>query len=123
MPVPRFVEVVDVTAEASSTVAALLASGKGFVGTLSFNVSRYLNTSYGREVLLSTLNAYNVTPDWDDWEWVKLADSLDIMPPKVPAPHGAARHLLLMGIAMLILREVVVRWRVKCLLRKYGHNA
>jgi hypothetical protein len=123
MPAPRFVEVVDVSAEASSTVAALLASGQGLVGKLSFNVSEYLNTSYGRDVLLSTLTAYNVTPDWDDWQWAGLAGALNITPPDVPVPRGPARHLLLVGVAMVLLREAAVRWRVRRLHKRYGHYA
>ena len=46
---PRFVEVVDVSAEASSTIASLLASGESLAGRLAFNVSEYLNSTYGRE--------------------------------------------------------------------------
>lgn len=121
MPQPRFIEVVDVSAEASSTIAALLASGKGLVGQLSFNVTDYLNTSLGRDTLMRQFEAYNITPDWDDWELAGLADALNITPPPVPAPRGAARHLLLFGILMVASRELVLRWRVRRLLRKHGH--
>jgi hypothetical protein len=123
MPQPRFVEVVDVSAEASSTIAALLASGQGLVGKLSFNVTDYLNSTYGREALMKQLGVYNITPNWDDFQWVGLADSLNISAPDVPAPRGAARHLLIVGLAMLMSRELVLRWRVTRLLRRYGHHA
>jgi len=123
MPQPRFVEVVDVSAEASSTIAALLASGQGLVGKLSFNVTDYLNSTYGREALMEQLGAYNITPNWDDFQWASLADTLNISAPDVPAPQGAARHLLVIGIAMLLSRELVLRWRVKRLLMRYGHHA
>lgn len=123
MPQPRFVEVVDVSAEASSTIAALLASGQGLVGKLSFNVTDYLNSTYGRDALLAQLGAYNITPNWDDYQFVSLASALNITPPDVPAPRGAARHLLLVGILMLMSREAILRWRVKRLLRMYGHHA
>lgn len=100
MPAPRFVEVVDVSAEASSTVAALLASGQGLVGKLSFNVSEYLNTSYGRDVLLSTLTAYNVTPDWGrlamgraGWRAQHHASRRASTPrPRTPLAPGGRRH-------------------------------
>ena len=118
---PRFVEVVDVSAEASSTIASLLASGESLAGRLAFNVSEYLNSTYGREALLAALNAYNVTPDWNDVQWTDLANTLNITPPDVPAPRGAARHLILMGIALICSREMIVRWRVRRLLRRYGH--
>ena len=121
MPQPRFVEVVDVTVEASTTIASLLASGQGLVGKLSFNVSDYLNTTYGRDSLMTALDAYNITPNWDDWEFAGLASAIDILPPDTPAPRGAARHLLLLGVLMLLSREAIVRWRVWRLMRKYGH--
>ena len=123
MPQPRFVEVVDVGAEASTTIASLLASGQGLIGTLHFNVSDYLNSTYGREALLSTLTAYNVTPNWDDWQFAELARSINLTTPDVPAPQGTARHLLLFGILLLLSRETVLRWRVARLVRKYGHSA
>ena len=125
MPQPRFVEVVDVTAEASSTIASLFASGQGLVGHLSFNVSDFIFSNHGRERLMSTLAAYNATPDWDDWQWVRLADSLNItrVPSNVPPPRGPARHLLLIGLVLVLVRELVLRWRVRCILQKYGHHA
>ena len=123
MPQPRFVEVVDVTAEASSTIASLLASGQGLVGKLAFNVSDYLNTSYGRDALLSTLAAYNATPDWDDFQWARLASTLNITQTEELAPRGAARHMLLLGLALMGTRELIVRWRVSRMMRKYGHYA
>ena len=121
MPQPRFVEVVDVSAEASSTIASLLASGQGLVGKLSFNITDYLNTTHGQEALYEQFRAYNITPNFEELPSV-LINALNITAPDVPAPHGAARHLLLFGILMLGSREVVVRWRVSRLLRKYGHH-
>lgn len=123
MPQPRFVEVVDVSAEAATSIASLLASGSGLVNKLSFNVSDYLNTTYGRDTLLATLSAYNVTPDWDDFQWAGIAGSINLTAPDVPAPRGAARHLLLFGLCLLLSREAVLRWRVRRVLRKYGHYA
>lgn len=119
---PRFVEVVDVGAEASSTIAKLLASGEGLVGHLSFNVTDYLNTTYGRDSLLTALASYGVTPNWDDWEWAGLAASLDIAPPELDAPRGAARHLLSTGIFLMLTRELFVRWRIRKVLRAHGHH-
>ena len=122
MPQPRFVEVVDVSAEASSTIAALLASGQGLVGKLSFNISDYLNTTHGQEALYEQFRAYNFTPSFDELP-AGLVSALNLTATDVPAPQGAARHLLLVGLAMLLSREVVLRWRVARMVRKYGHHA
>lgn len=122
MPQPRFVEVVDVSAEASSTIASLLASGQDLVGKLSFNVSDYLNGTYGQETLMEQLRAYNVSLEFGDLP-ITLINALNITPAEVPPPKGAARHFLLFGLALLASRELIVRWRVRRLLRKYGHHA
>jgi hypothetical protein len=70
--------------------------------------------------LFEQLRAYNVTLDELP---VNLINALNITPSDVPAPQGAARHLLLCGVMMLAARELIVRWRVYRLLRKYGHHA
>ena len=121
MPQPRFVEVVDVSAEASSTIAALLASGQGLVGKLSFNITDYLNSTYDRDALFEQLRAYNITPTFEELP-IALVNALNITPADLPPPRGAARHLLLIGLLMLVSREAILRWRVKRLLSRYGHH-
>ena len=120
----RFVEVVDGVAEASSTLAQLLASGRGLVGTLSFNASDYLNAT-SSDALLDALRAYNLTLDWNAY-WSDggalgaLVRSLNITDPEVPAPAGPARHLLLVGASLLVSRELYVAVRARRVLRQYG---
>lgn len=118
----RFVEVVDVGAEASSTVAALLASGQGLVGTLSFNLSDYVNASCGGDALREALALYNVTLDWDAWRqfaWAgPLGVALNITAPDVAPPPTTARHMLLVGASIWAARELYVRWRVRRAIRE-----
>lgn len=122
MPQPRFVEVINVGAEASSTIAALLASGQGLVGKLSFNITDYINSTYGHDVLLQTLSEYNITSTTFEDLPVAVLNALNISAPDVPAPNGAARHLISVGLLLLVTRELLLQWRVRCLLLKYGHS-
>lgn len=118
MPQPRFVEVVDVGAEASSTIAALLSSGQGLVGKLSFNITDYINSTYDRDALLEKLAFYNVTelP-------ASLINALNLTEHEEYVPIGRARQYLLLGTALLVLRELYVRVRVARVLKQYGTHA
>ena len=115
MPQPRFVEVVDVGAEASSTIASLLASGQGLVGKLSFNITDYINTTYDRDTLLEKLAFYNVTelP-------ASLVSALNLTEHEEYVPIGRARQYLLVAIALFALREVYMRVRIRKVLKQYG---
>lgn len=119
----RFVEVVDVGAEATSTISTLLSRGQGLVGQLSFNVSDYLNNSNASAALLwETLASYNVTADLlpRDLGDALRAAGCNITAPEDYVPEGRARTYMLAGLTLLVTRELYVRWRVKRLLRQRG---
>lgn len=119
---PRFVEVVDVGAEASSTIAALLARGSGLVGQLSFNASDYFTTNASAAALWDALAVYNVSVDAlprDLGEALRAA-GLNVTSPEDYVPEGRARVYMLTGLTLLFTRELFVRWRVKRLLRERG---
>ena len=121
----RFVEVVDVGVEASSTVAALLARGQGLAGQLSFNVSDYLQTNASLELLLQALASYNVSADAlprDLGEALRAA-GLNVTSAEDYVPEGRARVYMLTGLTLLVTRELFVRWRVNRLLRDRGMHA
>ena len=121
---PRFVEVVDVSAEATSTVAALLASGRGLVGQLSFNLTDYLNNT-STDALWAALAAYNVSADAlpaDLGEMLRAA-GLNITAPEEYVPEGRARTYFLTSLALFASRELFVRWRVRRMLRGHGMHA
>jgi len=121
---PRFSEVVDVGAEASLTVAALLARGQGYVGQLSFNISDYItNTTSG--AFASALERYNLTLDAipSDWGEALREAGLNLTAPEEYVPEGTALTYLLTALALFVSRELYVRWRVGRMLRKYGMHA
>ena len=119
---PRFVEVVDVGAEASSTIAALLERGSGIIGQLSFNVSDYLATNASAAGLWEALAAYNVSIDAlpRDLGDALRAAGVNITSPEDYVPEGRARTYLLTGLTLLVTRELFVRWRVTRLLWERG---
>lgn len=118
---PRFAEVVDVSAEASSTIAALLARGGGLVSELSFNVSDYLNSTTA-DALWDTLAAYNLTVDAlpADLGAALRAAGINVTAPDEYVPEGRARSYMLTSLALLVSREIYVRWRVSRMLRGHG---
>ena len=121
---PRFVEVVDVAAEASASVAGLLASGHGLWGGLSFNLTDYLNEST-TDALWEALAAYNVSVDAlpNDLGDALRAAGLNITASEEYVPEGRARAYMLTGLSLLLTREMYVRWRVSRLLRGHGMHA
>ena len=124
----RFVEVVDVGVEASSTVAALLASGRGVVGQISFNLTEALGLGENAtpsDVLWSALEAYNVTFDTlpTDWAEALRAAGLDITTHDAYVPVGRARVYLGAALVLVLTREAFVRWRVRRMLKAYGMHA
>lgn len=119
MPQPRFVEIVDVAAEASSTIASLLAAGQGLAGKLSFNISDYINST-NPQSLIDAFAKYNITTDALPTEYLAWAESINLTNHTELVPAGRARHYLLMGLAILAAREMYVRVRTKRLLRQHG---
>lgn len=118
----RFVEVVDVGAEASSTVASVLASGASLAGKLSFNVTDYLNDTTV-DTLWQALAAYNVSVDalpTDLGEALRVAGFNMTNLNQEYVPEGRARAYMLTSLALVLGRELYVRWRVKRLLRGHG---
>ena len=122
MPQPRFVEVVDVGAEASSTLASLLAAGHGLVGKLSFNFTEYINSTNPQDLLIAFAK-YNLTIDALPAEYLEWAQSINLTAHQDYVPVGRSRHYLLFGIAILVVREMYVRVRTRKLLRQYGIHA
>ena len=118
----RFVEVVDVSAEASSTIATLLARGSGLVGQLSFGLGDYLETNASAALLWKTLASYNVSVDAlpRDLSDALRAAGADIAFSEDYVPGGRARAYILTGLTLVVTRELYVRWRVKQLLRERG---
>lgn len=107
-------------AEASSTVANLLASGRGLAGTLSFNVSDYLNVTSGGDALRAALASYNIT-NFDAWRNLAWFGPLGAaLNETTPAPEGTSRVLLMAGTSIVLVRELYVRWRVRALLRRWS---
>jgi len=124
----RFAEVVDVGVEASGTVAALLASGKGLVGQLSFNLTDYLGAAGdlgSAEALWNALATYNVTLDTlpDDWADALRAAGVNVTSADALVPEGRARVYLTTGLALMLTRELYVRWRVRSMLRAHGMHS
>lgn len=129
MPV-RFVEVVDVQAEASGLLASLLANGHAITHSLSFNFSDYLNTSSVTvDALREAFAIYNLTIDslpvgWSDTAvGAVVAAALNQAVVEVPPLQGSARQLIIAGLAMIVSREVVVQWLTRSLLRRHGVHA
>lgn len=121
---PRFAEVVDVSAEASSTIAILLARGGDLAGQLSFNVGDYLNSTTA-DALWDTLAAYNLSATslpTDLGEALRAA-GVNVTSPEEYVPDGRARTYLLASLALVVSREVYVRWRVSRLLRGHGMHS
>ena len=126
----RFVEVVDVGAEASGVVASLISKGQGWVGQLSFNISDYINGStMSVERLREAFATHNITLDSqpDDWrEWAinsTIGAALNQTAVDVPPLEGNARHLITTGLAMILVRELYVQWKLRILLKHYGVHA
>ena len=121
---PRFVEVVDVSAEASSTIAMLLARGSGLVRDLSFNVSDYLNSTTA-DTLWETLAAYNLTIDAlpNDLGDALRAAGINVTSPEEYVPEGRARVYMVTRLTLLLTRELYVRWRVGRMLRGHGMHS
>lgn len=127
MPVVRFVEVVDVGAEASSTLAALLASGRGLSNPYAwFNASDYVNVSIG--ALRNVFTLRNTTLDtfatgWRNWAVGGLAGAaLDALTPNIPSIPDHARQLLLAAVLIVVLREFVTHVLTTRRIRKFGCN-
>lgn len=120
---PRFVEVVDVGAEATSTLASLLERGYALSDHLGWqNITSYLTRNDSLNIL-NTLHYYNV--------------SLDALPAQLHAaivnanasftdvgqyapPPGRARTYMLVALLLVVTREVFVRWSVKRVLKQHG---
>lgn len=116
----RFVEVVDVAAEASDTLAQLFANGRGWAGMLSFNISDYLNATTGVDALKQAFAAYNATPDWEQLGLLGLA--MNMTPAELHTPRGPARNFLSMGLLLLLTRELYIYVATRSILRRYGHH-
>ena len=116
---PRFVEVVDVTAEASSTVATLLAQGKTLLEGLEFDVSKYMGEN-ATSMMAAALAEYNLTLDAVPTEW---RSKLNLTVTSEYAPEGRARQYILAGICLILLREVVIAWQVRRMLKWYGMHS
>lgn len=122
---PRFAEVVDVAAEASSTIATLLARGGGIVGQLSFNASEYFSSNASIALLWDTLAEYNIsvhTLPRDLGDALRAA-GVNVTSSEEYVPVGSARAYMLTGATLILTRELFVRWRVKRLLRERGVHA
>lgn len=126
----RFVEVVDVGAEASGVVASLLSRGTGWVGQLSFNISDYIDGStVSVDRLREAFATHNITLDSlpDDWrEWAinsTIGAALNQTASEVPPLEGNARHLIATGMAMILVRELYVQWKLRILLKRHGVHA
>jgi len=111
---PRFVEIVDVGAEASSTIAALLHSGQNALSSLNFDFSRYINENT-TDALVAALQHYNLTLDAIPKDW-----NLNFSVPNEDAPEGRSKNYLLIGLAVVLARELIVTWRVSCLLSRHS---
>ena len=111
-------------AEASASVAGLLASGHGFWGGLSFNLTDYLNENT-TDAFWDALAAYNVSANAlpTDLGDALRASGLNVTAPEEYVPEGRARAYMLTGLALLLTREMYVRWRVSRLLRGHGMHA
>jgi hypothetical protein len=120
----RFAEVVDVRAEASDTVAALIASGRGVAGQLSFNLTQYFALR-DTESLWRALSSYNVTLDTlpTDWAEALRAAGVNVASPDEYVPEGRARFYLTAGLALMLTRELYVRWHVRRVLKARGMHA
>lgn len=120
----RFAEVVDVGAEASGTVAALIASGRGVAGQLSFNLTQYFNL-HDTDSLWQALSSYNVTLDTIPADWAEAlhAAGLNVTAPDEYVPEGRARFYLTAGLTLMLTRELYVRWHVRRMLKARGMHA
>ena len=106
----RFVEVVDVAAEASSTLASLLASGRGAVEAL--------NLSYGGDALRDALSFYNVKENKIPW----LEPIAEALGGTTPRPAGTSKALLLAGVGIILIREFYIQLYVRAMLRRSGRT-
>lgn len=125
---PRFVEVVDVGAEASSTIAALLASGRELSNPSTwFNVSDYINVT-SIESLRTALTTYNITLDslplgWETAPWGGLvAVALNATAPDVAPMPSHARQLVAVALAIVAARELVAHVLARRSLCRFGYS-
>ena len=122
---PRFVEVVDVQAEASQSLAVLLARGVDLATALSYNVTDYLNSTNTTWLWERIAQYNNLTIDAVPAEWLTTLERLGVntSAPEQYVPEGHARGYMLAALLLVVSREVYVHWRVKRLLRVHGIHA
>ena len=116
---PRFVEVVEVGAEASETIAQLLAIGHGWVSGLSFDLSLYFNeTTF--DTLREKLAEYNITAAQIPEDWRLRFEDANFTLSEEYVPEGRARYYLAAGLSLIVARELVVRFLTRRKLKKFG---
>ena len=119
----RFVEVVDVSAEAASTLSVLLTRGGGLVGNLSSALHDYINATNASTLWAALANYSNLTVDDMPTHWQTALQDMGMnvtLSPDELAPEGRARNYLLTALVLVVSRELFVRWRVGRMLRAHG---
>ena len=121
MPV-RFVEIVDVKTEASTTLNSLrdrLASTLNLTSAVELSFTE-LATLNELQNLATLVNISAISG---------LSDLVDLIDPNLtgvanvpPAPIGVARMLIITGLVLLVTREFAVRFKVSLLLKRVGIN-
>lgn len=120
----RFVEVLDVSAEAASVINQLASRAGGIASNLKFNVSNYINAtanSFDASLVLM-LEKYNVSKDdiFEAMELLNLNMSNTTLA-NIERPKPIPMYLMAFGSLLIATHLVIVHVGSRRLLAQYGH--
>ena len=121
----RFVEILDVHAEANTLFKHLTVKASGIAANLQFNISDYINATSGvfDARVIHLLERYNMSKD----DVFQAMSSLNLQMSnttfaQLETPRPIPKYLMTLGSAFIIAHLVIVHVQSRNLVRQYGHH-
>lgn len=122
---PRFVEVLDVHAEAHTLFNSVAVKATGLASNLKFNVSDYINATAGvfDARIVSALEQYGVGKD----DIFEAMNSLNLQMSnttfaQIERPRPLPAYLMAVGSIFLVAHLVLVHVQSRRLVSEFGHH-
>jgi len=121
----RFVEVLDVSAEASVMVSKLAAQAGGLASYFKLNITSYINATSGHfdQRLVSVLEQYNMTKDQISSVMSSLSlDMSNTTLANIEKPKPVAGMLMAIGSVLILAHLIMVHVGSRRLMKKCGNH-
>lgn len=122
---PRFVEILDVGAEANSLFRSMAVATSGVASELQHNLTRYINATANTvdSRLVSVLESYNVSKD-DVYEAIAMLNLQVVnstIAKTVERPKPISAMLMGVGSFLIVVHLLLVHVESRKLVREYGN--